>query len=92
MVLFEHAIAWMLQQKVLLPGITTLERLIVNVQERSTARLWRVLARAVPVDKQSQLAALLVVPPGRRESPLDRLRKSPVDSTATGLLAATLSA
>jgi Domain of unknown function (DUF4158) len=77
MVLFEHAIAWMLQQKVLLPGVTTLERLIVNVQERSTERLWRVLAQAVPVDKQPQLTALLVVPPGRRESLLDRLRKSP---------------
>lgn len=87
-VLFEHAVAWLIEHKVLLPGQTTLERLIATVQERSAARLWNVLAAAVSPAHQQCLTDLLVVPPRKRQSQLDQLRTPPVDVTATGLLAA----
>jgi hypothetical protein len=86
-ILFEHAVAWLVQHKVLLPGATTLERLIVTIQERATARLWTILAAAVPPEHQPRLEALLTVPTGKRQSPLDQVRKPPVDATAVGLLA-----
>ena len=88
LVVFEHASAWLMYHKVLLPGVSTLERLIGTIQERATRRLWHVIAHAVPLAQRARLTALLIVPPGARHSPLDRLRKGPVDSTATGLLAA----
>jgi TnpA family transposase len=86
-ILFEHAVAWLVQHKVLLPGATTLERLIVTIQERATARLWTILAAAVPPEHQPKLEALLTVPTGKRQSPLDQVRKPPVDATGVGLLA-----
>lgn len=88
LVLFEHAVAWLIRHKVLLPGETTLERLVGTIQERATRRLWHVLAAAVPPAQRQQLEALLIVPPGRRQSPFDRIRKAPTTPTTAGLLAA----
>ena len=61
----------------LLPGATTLTRLISQIRERASVRTWRRLA-ALPSDEQcAQLEALLEVPDGERRSPFDRLRRSP---------------
>ena len=87
LVLFDHAVAWLMQQKVLLPGATTLERLIGSIQERAANRLWHRIARAVPPDHQAQLEALLIIPEGKRQSAFDQLRKAPLDASVRGLLA-----
>jgi len=87
LVLFEHAVAWLIQQKVLLPGSSVLERLVGTIQEQATQRLWRVVA-SVPPPQQRQLEALVVTPVGGRQSPLDRLRKPPTTANAAGILVA----
>jgi TnpA family transposase len=87
-VLFDRATAWLLQQKILLPGTTVLERLIAQVRDRADRRLWRVLTQHVTPDQHVVLAQLLQVPPGDRLTLLERLRRAPTRQSGHGLLEA----
>jgi len=76
--LFDLATSWLIQHKILLPGATTLTRLISEIRERATHRLWQKLS-ALPTPLQAaQLETLLEVPEGSRTSRFDRYRKGPV--------------
>ena len=87
-VLFERATTWLLTHKVLLPGITLLERLVVQVRSRMEKRLWRSLGRGVRSEQREQLQALLLVPEGSRGSWLDRMRSGPTRSSGPSIRAA----
>ena len=76
--LFERASTWLVTQKVLLPGCTTLERYVSRLRSRVEARLWKLLTQSVSMTQQARLQALLEVPEGTRKSQLDRLRTGPV--------------
>ena len=76
-VLFDRATAWLVAEKVLLPGASALERLVARIRARAASRLWRILARDVTSEQRAQLDTLLVVGTGGRPSPLDRLRDGP---------------
>ena len=75
--LFDQATAWLVAHKVLLPGASVLERTIARVRARASSRLWRLLAARISPDQKEELDALLVVPEGGRQSPMDRLRSGP---------------
>lgn len=63
-VLFDRATAWLVTEKVLLPGASVLERLISRIRARAAHRLWRALARDVTREQRAQLNALLLAGEG----------------------------
>jgi len=75
--LFERAIAWLVAGKVLLPGLSVLERAVARVRLRSASHLHRRLAEGIDADARLRLDRLVAVPEGERQSPLDRLRDGP---------------
>src|ERR1700722_7734949 len=83
--LFDRATTWLLAHKVLLPGITTLERLISRVRHRATLRLWHRLTNALTDDQRQKLVAL-VTSDDNRPNTLDDLRATPKRRSPTELL------
>jgi len=77
-VLFDRSIAWLLANKVILPGLTVLERAVARVRSRANERLWRRLTIQVAPEQRARLEQLLIVPDTDRTSPFDRLRDGPV--------------
>jgi TnpA family transposase len=78
----------MLAQRVLLPGASVLERFVARLRDRVESRLWRRLGGSINESQQVQLAALLRVPDGARNSPLDELRTGPVTISGPALVRA----
>jgi len=87
-ILFDLATARLVERKVLLPGVTTLERLVASIRDRAIERLWQRLAASPNDDQRIRLDQLLVVPAGERVSPLERLRRGPTRATAPALVEA----
>ena len=87
-VLFDLATARLVEQKVLLPGVTILARLVARVRDRVASRLWKLLEKAPSAEQCDGLEKLLEVPEGGRQTALDRWRRSPTRISANGLLAA----
>ena len=76
--MFDFATAWLIQRKVLLPGVTTLTRLIAEIRGKAANRLWRRLSFLPTEEQKAKLETLLQVPEGERTSRFDRFRKGPV--------------
>lgn len=62
--MFDFATAWLLQNKVLLPGATTLVRLVSEVRERANQRLWKKLAALPDSWQTARVTELLDIPEG----------------------------
>jgi TnpA family transposase len=89
-ILFERCTIWLVERKVLLPGISTLTTLISKIRDRVSKRLWQRLASLVSLDQIKKLENLLVIPPGKRYSKLDELKKGPTRISGNGLVQALL--
>lgn len=87
-VLFDIATAQLLEQKVLLPGVSVLERLVATVRERVAQRVWKSLSCLPTAEQCQQLDALLKIDEDARQSILDQLRRSPTRHSAPALVAA----
>jgi TnpA family transposase len=74
--LFDAAVGWLAEQRVLLPGVSRLARLVARVREQANERLWATLADAA-APRRGVLERLLRVEPGERVSELERLRRGP---------------
>ena len=71
--MFDLTTARLVEQKILLPGVTVLSRLISAVRERVANRTWKILSQ-LPNDKQIEnLEALIVVVEKARLTPLAKI-------------------
>ena len=75
-------------QRVLLPGWSTLWRLVGAASESADERGWSMLAATLTDEQRERLERLLHVMAGRRVTDLERLRMAPVEPTIKGLIAA----
>ncbi len=75
--LFERATAWLVEHKALLPGATTLAKLVATMRTEAAERLWRLLADAGNLELRGRLERLLAIEAGTRFSALERLRTAP---------------
>jgi TnpA family transposase len=87
-VLFDLATARLVSNRVLLPGVSTLERLIASICDRAANRLWGLLYAIPSKSEKRKLDSLLSVEEGQRKSRLERLRNAPVTISTTALVAA----
>jgi hypothetical protein len=87
-VLFDLATARLVERKVLLPGVTVMERLVAHVRDRAATRLWRLLAQVPNAHQKAKLETLLHVPDEARSSPLDQLRRAPIRVSGPALIEA----
>jgi TnpA family transposase len=86
--LFDRATSWLIAHKVLLPGVTVLERHVARIRTRVQERLWASLIRGVSATSKRKLEALLTVAEGGHQSLLARLRKGPFRRSASELVRA----
>ena len=87
-VVFDLATGWLREQRVLLPGATTLERDVAAVRDQAERELWQRIASTLDDEQREHLGRLLLVPYGSNVSALERLRRAPVSVSAQGLLGA----
>lgn len=86
--IFTDAVAWLRGRCVLLPGVTTLARLVARVREEATGRLQEALACPLTDRQRRLLDLLLEVPAGARVSDLERWRKTPLKGSGPGMIKA----
>jgi hypothetical protein len=86
--LFDHAVTWLRQNRVLLPGVTTLTHFVARVRERVASHLWRALSRDVTPQLRDSLGAILTRPAHELGPRLETLRRGETRLPAPAVLRA----
>jgi TnpA family transposase len=81
--LIDRAAAWLIANKVLLPGVTVLERMVGSVRDRAQTRLWRQLVASLSDDQRGRIARLFEEGDTSAFAVLDALRTVPTKRTPT---------
>lgn len=81
--LIERAESWLVVNKILLPGITVLERFVGRIRERAQARLWRRLVTGLSPDQRDRIRKLFDTADTAAFSALDALRTIPTKRSPT---------
>jgi TnpA family transposase len=79
--IFADAVRWLREHDVLLPGVTTLARLVAQVRDEANQRLWETLDGLLTAEQRVLLDSLTKVPEGERVSQLEKWRKGPVKAS-----------
>ena len=82
--LFDRAVLWLIENRVLLPGISTLSRLVAEVRRAGLAAINSTLVDAAPPHMHRELAATLTVPDGKKVSVLEWMRTPVTRVSGTG--------
>ncbi|MEV6868811.1 DUF4158 domain-containing protein [Streptosporangium subroseum] len=86
--IFHGAVKWLAERRVLLPGISTLTRLIAHVREQAIGRLWEALNEVLTSEQRRVLVMLLEIQPGMRMSDLERWRIGPARASGPEMVKA----
>ncbi|MBX4271809.1 DUF4158 domain-containing protein [Clostridium estertheticum] len=86
-VIFDLTMSRLIEQKILLPGATVLERLISQIRERATSRLWHKLA-SLPDTNQREILENLLIVDAKNKTGLEMLRQSVTHESPIGFLKA----
>ncbi|MFC1231474.1 Tn3 family transposase [Streptomyces sp. Sce081] len=76
--MFDRAVVWLVNNRVLLPGVTTPAGMVAAVRQEENDRLHAALYEAVPYGLRTEVVRLLEVPEKKRVSELERLRLGPM--------------
>lgn len=87
-VLFDQATVYLVERKVLLPGVSILERLVAEVRERVQQRVWKRLERLPNRQQRGQLESLLKIAPEQGQTTLESWRRSPTRHSSLSLVQA----
>jgi uncharacterized protein DUF4158 len=85
-ILFDRTVSWLLERKLLLPGITTLTRLISRIKIRCNSRLWRILSQLPSEEQAASLKSLLQTIKKQEYSELDQLKNAPTRVSGPALI------
>lgn len=87
-VLFDLATARCVKNKILLPGVSVLTKLISQIKERTSLRLWSELAKLPDNNQLEKLDKLLEINLNSHKSTLELLRQPPRILTLNGIIKA----
>jgi Domain of unknown function (DUF4158) len=83
--IFTDGVQWLRANAVLLPGVTTLARVVARVREEAADDLYATLAGLLSAHQRAALEHLVVVPDGARYSDLERWRRGPAKPSGRNL-------
>lgn len=84
--LIERAVSWLIVNKILLPGVSVVERFVGRIRDRAQRRLWKRLVAALDEKQRERIAKLFDEDNETRFAALDALRTVPTQRSSSEFL------